>query len=376
MATSLVSTGVQFPDATIQTTAAAGTPGATAQYSVVGPIQDQYGCIAANTSDLVLGKVYVNNFLGIYNTGAGSYKNLPREPIWSSYYSRWFCLMLTNATTYGLFSSIDGLDWKTEINAMHTAIGTSAGNILPQSDCSASLLTVDDSNGRFFFAYVSSGNLYVAYSSITSTQSIQTGNWTSVLLGTGARIGAAKYCKMSTTGASGVVVQCTNGTTGYIYTCPAGGTTFTQQLSYSTSGTNQSGYIQFQENGKIMVPIQGEPRVVYNTTGTIASGWATYNSLANQPTANLGGVFNGYMIYIAGGGLVYSTDGTTWTVATGVSGIRGITYTGSLFYAWSSQDSYISSNNIPATFSLYSGGTNLLRGLVYVSYAGRRDTAT
>lgn len=380
MATSLVSTGVQFPDATIQTTAATAspTPGAFGQYSIVGGINDQYAAAAVGVSDLLVGKIYTTNFLGVYNSGSGAYKGLAQEPIWSSFYSRWFCLMPTDTSTYGLYSSINGLDWKVEINAMHTAIGTTAGNIIPQtSDSSASRLTVDDSNGRFFFGYVASSVSYIAYSSITSTQSIQTGNWTSVSLGSGAYIGAVKYCKMATAGASGIVVQRANGTTNYIDTCPAGDTTFTNRLSYSTGGSSAQGYIAYQENGTIMVPICAEPRVVYNTTGTIASGWATNGSLVGQPTQYHGCVGNGYMVYINGNALYYSTNGSTWTTLTiASSNLRGVIYTGSLFFAWGTVGSYISSNNTPVSFSLYSGGANVIRTLIGVNYFGQRVTAT
>lgn len=369
MAVSLVSTGVQFPDATIQTSAAASPPGATAQYSIVGQTVNGYGAVATNMSNLAAGNVTITNWLGVYTNGAGQYRVLG-APFWSGYYSKWFVLMQSNSNTiYGIFSSANGLDWFEVIPDLATAIGISAGFVTP-SQANSSVLAVDDSNGRFFYLYSASNinSMRVAYSSLTSTNPLS-GNWTVVTIRDGNPAGSLTYCKMSTTGASGLVAQFadTNTVASYIYTCPAGGTTFTLQLTLGTAGSGVVAPVLFQENGYIFSPFPGESKIVYNLSGNVTSGWAQNNPAVQPSNQSLRScVGNNYMVYISGTDVYYSTNGTTWTAAaTGSSGnLVGVIYTGSVFIAWSSSRTVISSNNTPITWSLYNGGSiNALRSL-------------
>jgi hypothetical protein len=373
MATSLVSTGVQFPDATIQTSAAVSPPGATARYSVVGRSVNEYGAVATTISNLAAGNVSVNNFLGVYTNGAGQYRTLG-APFWSSYYSRWFVIMLSNNnTTNGIFSSTNGLDWSQVIPDLASAIGISASFVNTSSGAGAAALAVDESNGRFFFLYAntSSNSCNVAYSSLTSTNNL-TGNWTIVVLRTGGgsfSTGALAYCKMSTTGASGLVTHFADNdaVASYIYTCPAGGTSFTLQL---TMGINELAPVIFEENGKIFAPLTNTQKIAYNVSGNITSGWAQNNPTVSPSSQGVRGcVGNGYMVYVNGTSVYYSTNGTSWTAAaTGVSGnIVGVIYTGSVFIAWSANSTVVSSNNTPITWSLYDGGSiNALRSLSFI----------
>jgi hypothetical protein len=372
MAVSLVSTGVQFPDSTIQTTAATAspTPGATAQYSVVGRSVNSYGAVATTMSNLAAGNVSVNNFLGVYTNSAGQYRTLG-APFWSSYYSRWFVLMPSNsATANGIFSSTDGLNWSQVIPDLATAIGISTGFVTTASQASAATLAVDDSNGRFFYIYVdtSISSVKVAYSSLTSTNDLN-GNWTVSTIRGGNAVGALTYCKMSTTGASGLVTQFYDNNTvaSYIYTCPAGSTTFTLQL---TMGINEAAPVIFEENGKVFAPLTNTQKIAYNLSGNITSGWAQVNPSVSPSSQSVRGcVGNGYMVYVNGTSVYYSTNGTSWTAAaTGVSGnIVGVIYTGSVFIAWSVNSTVVSATNTPITWSLYNGGSiNALRSLSFI----------
>ena len=347
-------------------------PGAIAQYSVVGQTVNGYGAVATTVSNLAAGNVSVNNFLGVYTNGAGQYRTLG-APFWSSYYSRWFVLMLSNSsTTYGIFSSTDGLEWSQVITSLASAIGISTDFVTANSQANAATLAVDDSNGRFFFLYVASNvaSVRVAYSSLTSTNNL-TGNWTVVTLRAGSQAGALTYCKMATTGASGLVAQFADSTAvaSYIYTCPAGSTTFTLQLTLGTAATDVLGPVLFQENGYIFSPFGGESKIAYNLSGNITSGWAQVTPSV-QPSSQYirGCVGNGYMVYISGADVYYSTNGTTWTVAATGSGsdLTGVFYTGSVFIAWSAvaNRTVVSATNTPITWSLYNGGSiNALRNL-------------
>lgn len=370
MAVSLVSTGVQFPDSTIQTTAASSPPGATAKYSVVGKSVNGYGVVATTMSNLAAGNVSVNNFLGVYSNGAGQYRTLG-APFWSSYYSRWFSLMSSNGSSIGVFSSTDGLDWFQVSENLATAIGISAAYVSLSSSVSAASFAVDDSNGRFFYLYTDGTNVKIAYSSLTSSEYFD-GYWTTATIRTGTAVGALTYCKMATTGASGLVAQCSDSgpINSYIYTCSAGSTTFTLRLTLGTGGTNVGGPVIFEENGKIFSPFSGEAKIAYNTSGDITTGWNQVNPTTQPSNQSIRGcVGNGYMVYINSNSIYYSTNGTTWTAATpGPSNLAGIIYTGSVFIAWSITNStYVSATNTPITWSLYNGSTSALKSLCFMT---------
>jgi hypothetical protein len=382
MATSLISTGVQFPDNSIQTSAAVSPPGATARYSVVGRTVNSYSVVATTVSNLAAGNVSVNNFLGVATNGAGQYRTLG-APFWSSYYSRWFCLMFSNSnTTFGIFYSTNGLDWYEIISDLATAIGISTNIVISTSASRSSLLAVDDSNGRFFYLFATGGQVKAAYSSLTSTNDL-TGNWTTVVLRDGNIAGALTYCKMSTTGASGfvAVLADTNAVASYIYTCSAGGTSFTLRLTAGMSSTAVVAPVLFEENGYIFSPFPDESKIAYNLSGNITTGWAQNNPAVRPSGSSIRGcVGNNYMVYVNGTSVYYSTNGTSWTAAaTGANGnLAGVFYTGSVFIAWSANSTVISSNNTPITWSLYNGGSiNALRSLGAMSTTwGQRVTAT
>jgi len=371
----------------VLTSAGTGTPtwttlstgGATAQYSVVAKAETGT-CVAFNQTDLASGSIKTNNFLGVYAGTAGAIKAMAAEPFWSSYYSKWFCLMQSSSSTiWGLYVSGDGISWTQLVPDIGGVLGLAAAAVSSNSGSSSSRLAVDDSNGRFFYMYSSGSDAYIAYSSLSTN--LNTG-WTTALVRTsGNQMGAIRYCKMSTTAASGLVMHFADSgaTSSYIYTCPAGSTTFTLQTSIGTSSA--IGYITYQENGTVFVPLANTTNVYYNTSGNITSGWATgTTTIVSSSQYYKGCVGNGYMVYVGGGAgtgnVYYSTTGSSWTAATVIANVLGVFYTGSNFIAWSSTAAYISASNTPTSFSLYSGGVNTLRYPCNTTYYGQRVTST
>jgi hypothetical protein len=363
------------------TWAAPAIPGATAQYSIVGPdLSGGYATQAFNPSGLASGLIYTNNANGLYASGSGTMRTTG-NPFWSSYYGCWVTTMLsTSSTIYGIAISQDGLGWRIVLANLSSAIGISTSLVNISGGGGAPVLAVDDSNGRFFYMYSNGTNVIVAYSSITSTV-LQTGNWTSVTVAAGTTAGGLVYCKMATTGASGIVAYFNNGTNVPIYTCSAGGTTFTLRSTITNIAT-ELGYLDYQENGYISLPLQGSGalKVGYNLSGDITTGWATGTFTAVPTNSRKGFVGNGYMVYTSGGALYWSTNGTTWTqqlVGSVTGNLRGFAYTGSVWIAWDTDASFISATSaITSTWSVYSGGGNIQRNIGIGNPYNVRVTAT
>lgn len=375
MATSLVSTGVQFPDATIQTSAAASTPGATSQYSIVGRSQTGAASTTAFTiSGLASGLTYNNNFNGIPASGVTgrSFGSI----FWSSYYSCWVALGLSNSTLLGIFVSKDGLSWRCILEGLTTYVGGATVNL--QGEFGMPILAVDDSNGRFFVMVFNGSDIIIRYSSIVATTPLAA-NWTVAATLTGDRPGGLMYCKMATTGASGIVAVYNNSNNGdfFIRTISAGATTSVARLSVNVSSGN-TGWGAYQENGFIVVPVSQSPRVAYNLSGDITTGWASSSLAASPSDTRNSAVGNGYMVYINGSNIYWSTNGTSWTLqAIDGTAKNGIVYTGSAWLAWDATSTYISSTAAPnSTWSLYSGGVNGLRNTGLGTALAQRVTAT
>ena len=339
-------------------------PGATAQYSIVGQPQVGSGSTTAFTiSGLASGLVYNNNFNGIYAGGSGTDRSFT-SVFWSSYYNCWVALGLsTSSSLYGIFVSPDGLTWRCILQNVQSATGAAAIN--PQGQSAMPVLAVDDSNGRFFIMVPNSSNgtIRIYYSSITSTQAL-TGGWTQGLSYTASRLGGLMYCKMSSTAASGIVAVFTDDSNiCYIHTCSAGATTFTNRVTMGLPSASV-GWGIYQENGAIAVPIGTRSYMAYTLSGNITTGWTSTSSLPTTVQDNRqSAVGNGYITYISGGDIYWSTNGTTWTIQA-ISGntLSGITYTGSTWLAWDSVAMYTSSTAAPnSTWSLYSGGVNILK---------------
>jgi hypothetical protein len=378
MAVSLVSTGVQFPDATIQTTAAtaAPVPGATAQYSIVGRSQIGGSSTTAFTiSGLASGLVYNNNFNGTAQSG-GSGRSFS-SIFWSSYYSCWVALGNSSSTALiGIFVSKDGLSWRCILENLSTVVG--GAPISLQGESGMPSIAVDDSNGRFFVMVFNGSDIIIRYSPIVATTPLNA-NWSVASTLTGDRVGGLMYCKMATTGASGIVAVYNNSNNGdfFIRTISAGATTSTARLTVNIS-SGSTGWGIYQENGFIAVPIANGARVAYNLSGDITAGWTSNTSLPASVTDNVqSAVGNGYMVYINSSNIYWSTNGTSWTLQS-IDGTakQGITYTGSAWLTWDSANMYISSTAAPnSTWSLYNGGVNGTRNALLGIAWGRRVTA-
>ena len=361
MATSLVSTGVQFPDATIQTTAAASPPGATSQYSVVGRAISGVGITQSFTiSSLAAGTVYANSSNGLYGSGAGSQRVI-YSPFWSKYYSSWFCLMeSTSASVYGLFKSTDGIDWVLIVANIANATGLT---ISTAGLAGMAVITVDDSNGRFFIMGKESSQIVISYSSLTSSQALN-GNWTRSVTFTPTTnsVGGLMYCKMATTATSGIVAHWidTSIPAIYISTISAGSTTNVDRMSMGLSGSSGS-WMSYEENGKIFAPAADRSTNGWNFSGDIRTGWNSSNGISVFPTDQRQTcVGNGYLVYINGSSIYSSTTASGWTATSvGGSNLNGVIYTGSVWVAWDTTGtSYVSATNVPtSTWSLYAGGS-------------------
>ena len=223
---------------------------------------------------------------------------------------------------------------------------------------------IDETNGRFFIQYItsSSTDLAVMYSNPASTNF--TSGWTGVALTTsanGAR-GTMAYAKMATTAASGIVCfGSANNNTNQVWTCPAGSTTFTSQISASTPNASNTGNIQIEPSGKMVIPIQDQNYAIYNTSGDITTGWVQNTAIgATAVSGAVGDVGNGYMVsVVSANDIRYSTTGSgTWTSVTIASGVTlsAVRYTGSVWVAFTTQGQvYISSNNTPITWTAATG---------------------
>jgi hypothetical protein len=389
MATSLVSTGVQFPDATIQTTAASASPGATGQYSVVyGVQQSQLGQVGAfSIANLAAGNI-PNQFLGFFQTAISSFRSIG-APKWSSYYQQWYTLMASyDASSIALFFSPNGLNWRVVIPDLAQTLGITSSYVVRETNNSGSGFAIDDSNGRFFLFYRDSSNftLRYFYSSISNTgiPSLSTA-WTNVNTGyVCEELNGAQYVKMSSTAASGIVVLAVDSTSTRIRVVIVSAGATANSLAYTALGltnTSNSTKFAYEENGKIFVIRRGASTTIYNASNDIRSGWANLATSVDPSSSGGNAVGNGYVCYITGSNLYYGTGGafTAVSVNGGVETLLNVFYTGSNFLVYGANGGlYISSNNTPVTWSVYngipSGGT---RTILANSFAiGQRMTAS
>jgi len=382
MAVSLVSTGVQFPDATIQTTAAALPLGATAQYSVVGPTPSGNNVCAFNPAGLSTGN-YTVAPTGPYSGSAPKEMGNPR---WSSYYQFWYVLMSNEAGSgQALYFSKTGVYWNIVITDLDTTIGRAVTSYA--GDTQQTTFAIDDSNGRMFYAYTDGTNAYVVYSNITAGVTINSGWTTSSAIAACTSVSSLRYCKMSTTAASGLVFSFANGTTMRIFTCPAGSTTFTSRINTASGTSNPRMPFWFEENGKMFVPATGGSAVLYNTTGDIATGWTVGSVVSPEPATQgrMSCVGNGYMVYPNSNSLYYSTTGSgaSWTNSglSAAANIAVVFYTGSNFIVQTDGNqnrvyTYISAGNTPTSFTLLATSLTPQLGLFILQRMGQRLTAT
>jgi hypothetical protein len=240
MPTSLVSTGVQFPDSTIQTTAAAAvTPrGATQVGSIVLPNSFNFQWLAANPAAQIASPFFSTAEIPAYSVSGSRVVNTGLPPKYSTYYGGWLTIAsIGNSVTNDryIFFSSNGVDWQAFVQLPQDS------RVISQLQDGTAAVTVDDSNGRIFCCYYETAG-YVNgfyYSSIPATSSSNT--WTAQNVdATGtpysqtAAINSMEYVKMSTTGASGIVfLSGLNSTGARIYTISAGGTTATLRASAS-----------------------------------------------------------------------------------------------------------------------------------------------
>jgi hypothetical protein len=357
------------------------TVGATAQYSIVAAdVQNNY-VNAFNISDIATGN-FKRAPLGAYQGNTAQSFGAPQ---WSSYYQCWYVLMNGPSDGTGLFFSKDGLSWNCIIPYLNFVTGTLAINATSTSSYQSNF-TIDDSNGRMWAQYVSSGILKAVYSNITAGATLNSG-WTTIDIFTSVSTIATslRYCKMATTGASGIVSLATAGTNTRVHTITAGGTTVTSRLNITTSPSNPGGSIRYEENGKIFIPQSSGGKILYTTSGNITTGWTEGSAVSPEPSINATHcVGNGYYVYVSSNELYYSTTGTgaSWTSA-GISApenLRNVFYTGTNFIATTVTTSnvytYMSAGNTPTSFTLLGTSTAPQKTMSITTPMGQRVTAT
>jgi hypothetical protein len=390
MATSLVSTGVQFPDSTIQTTAAATALGATTQYSIVGATTyNPYFATTTTPTNMAAG-LAGTNFLGFYDAGTSTNQRSVGTPKWSSYYQLWYTMMYANSSsTAGIWMSKDGLQWYCIVPDMSASTGINNVSYVPTTVNWNNGLVIDDSNGRIFFFYRQNSNftLRYAYTNLTgaaNTNIAQTTAWTLVnTTGYCEVFFGAQYVKQSSTATSGIVAMCGGSTDGLfrVYTVSAGATAYALTFTGNTYAYNAPCRWTWEENGKIWGTREGTGGSIYNSGGSILTGWSEL-STSFAITTNTGcTVGNGYLVFINGNNIYYSTGGAFNGVTVG-SGLKNVIYNGSVFIAYSDSTTggvWASTNNTPLSWTLYGAGTNGPRSFLnqydYFNI-GQRKTAT
>jgi hypothetical protein len=167
MAVSLVSTGVQFPDATIQTTAATAAPtiGAVSAGSVVMITTQSAGAIRVPSTLAFNGynqykTVSTGTFLPTSRSSAGDNTEMLCKPVYSAYYDMWFTAGFNRdggSNAYGTyFVSNNGVNWNAN---------TISGVGLASVNAYISSIAVNTSGVIQILIYTFAGNEYIVSAS-------------------------------------------------------------------------------------------------------------------------------------------------------------------------------------------------------------------
>jgi hypothetical protein len=377
MAVSLVSTGVQFPDATIQTTAAGGTPGATTQYSLIQGVSSDP--LLIKPADLATGGFTT----GTFQKTATNYIANTGVPVWSSFYNLWFTLTPydNTASVVSLFASANGVTWRMVfLNIYNLTQAPTAGAASGNNGFGGASMAVDETNGRMFFVFRdSSSNLRVLYSNPASIEVIT--GWTSTIILAGATsTNCIAYVKMATTGASGMVIYGFDNVNYNfnIITCSAGTTTFTNRFT-SSSPNIYTGTIKFEESGRIAVYFNAQARILYTTSGNITTGWAQNTNIGSTaPSDRLGDVGGGYFVSLYNTReIMYSTTGAgTWTrvvLSTGDNQIKSVVFMGTFWAAFTNTGTvYTTATTNPSLTWTPTTNAQLNRAVYLTDYFSKR----
>ena len=378
MATSLVSTGVQFPDSTIQTTAAtAVTPaGATVAGGMI--MVSRGGPFIGYAADPTVSNTRNWTFLAAQpssNSGTVSFTTGGNyTPIYSSYYGGWLTVMSvnlqTNTSQDWICFSKTGIYWVPLLRAPVDAILTGY-NLTTLSNRQAPI-AVDESNGRIWTLcdYQSVYQIRGVYQTTIGAFG-PTAGWTA--LGTSIWSGSAysqqpvansfAYVDMGgVTANSGIVTSGKSYVTGHqVYVCAAGTTTFTNRYTqsggYPTSndyeGTMVWNYAGQKAAAFCKADVSPYPGPAY-VSGNVNQTWTqaanfTASNYFNTSYRGAAAMSSSYNVYAYNGTtLFYSTSYSGWTsTSPGVGTIESLTHNGTYWILRTTQGMYYSSSATP-----------------------------
>jgi hypothetical protein len=358
MPTSLVSTGVQFPDSTTQTTAlpapgsngnvltsngttwTSAAPSGSGGATQVGSVCLKYNSgrlyYAANPAAQTAAPFFSSANMLTINNGASINAYFP--PKYSTYYGGWLTWGQTGNTwpTDGfIFFSTNGLNWIPFVYGPNNSFAKQVCN-----DGMAAI-AVDETNGRIFIAAQNTGNNTsgVYYSSAPATTNNNT--WTyngfddsGQVYGECPAINSMEWVQFTSTTANGAIVFCSgvvNDSTARVYTIAAGATTGTLRVTYAPSGGNvNGGYMVWNKTfQRIAIFHTGGTGVRYSATNSFAS-WSnsTMPSAANVGPGSSAMSGSRLACRTSGTNLRYTSDFSTWSTETIPQEFTGIWHNG------------------------------------------------
>lgn len=336
MATSLVSTGVQFPDSTIQTTAASGSPGASGVGS--GVARGNRGLLIGMPASSLYTLANNNIVSSILDMDAGN--NYPisgtNNPCYSNYYNSWVTAAprgsdSTNNKYVNLYLSNTSEGWRV---AQEFLIQDSGVTTYQQSSSQMAgpMCAIDESNGRYFVWRNNSAalNLNLVY---RGTVPGNYGTYNNAINATNAySTPEAQYVYPVYNGStfSGLVTGYFLYGDGYqMGFISAGGTspTATATASYnSANGTFNNISQGFDHNptlGRVvwLCSVAGNSyQIIYNTTAGSYTALTTVSTPATSTSNVMTGIAcsNTYVAYYNAAGNIYysTTPASGWTTLT------------------------------------------------------------
>lgn len=392
MPTSLVSTGVQFPDSTTQTTALpapgsngnvltsngttwtsaapSGSGGATQVGSVCLKNTTNLLYYAANPAAQTAAPFFSSaNFVSLNSGWLSSTATL--APKYSTYYGGWFTLGLVGGswpTNGWVFFSTNGLDWIPFVYGPN--------NSFAKETCSdgTAAIAVDETNGRIFIAAQNTGNNTsgVYYSSAPATTNNNTWTYSGFdtsgsSYGESPTINSMEWVQFTSTTANGVIVFCSgvvNDGTARVYTIAAGATTGTQRISFTPfAGINQGYMVWNKAFQRLALFHTGSGNVLCSGTNSFAS-WSisTMPSAANVGPGSAAMSGSRLACITSGTNLRYTSDFSTWTTETLPQSLQSIWHNGTSWVGIREDSTgpnggvYFTNNANPTTWTRAVGG--------------------
>ena len=332
------------------------TPGAIEQFSLV--TGGSHNMQAASATSIATGTFYSTTPVITNNTGGVATQG---AVFWSKYYSCWFMVGIgAGGTTTAIYSSTDGINWSTYISDLTPKIGSVGVGYATSAGTSP--LVVDDSNGRMWVFRWDGSTSILGYYRDPSLR--RDASWTSAgavvsLTSSNGRFHSALYIDTGNTATSAIAMSCAIDSANIsLYTCDAGGTTFTQRVTGSSSyseATNISAVVDAVSKRALFL-YANQDRAVYMSTDDARTGWAFNSSWAGGTAPNTGtaGVGGGYYVAAVGVNLRYSSTGaSTWTqisapFGASISASR-VMYVKDTWYAVTNNGMYKTTQNPPTT---------------------------